>query len=90
MIAFATAVRSPWALVVGGVTAALVKSILSHWLLPGERNALYFDKAMYLVGFTFSEKRWRRNQRRPAASASSLPTLESAKGGAPKFSIIGN
>lgn len=46
MIALAMAVRSPWALVVGGVTAALVKSILSHWLLPGERNVLYFDKAI--------------------------------------------
>lgn len=46
MIVVALAVRSPWALVVGGGTAALVKSILSHWFLVGERNALYFDRAI--------------------------------------------
>ena len=46
MIAVALATKSPWALVLGGVTAALVRCVLSHSFLTGEKNALYFDKTI--------------------------------------------
>lgn len=46
MVSVAYLTASPWALVVGSVTAALFKCAVSHLLLPGERNSRFFDKVL--------------------------------------------
>ena len=46
MIAVAWVDPSPWALVIGGVAAALVQTALSHLWLPGENNRFQFDTAI--------------------------------------------
>ncbi len=45
MVTIALVTRSAWALVAGGVIAALVKSLLGHLVLVGHKNAFYFDRA---------------------------------------------
>jgi O-antigen/teichoic acid export membrane protein len=56
MIVIARITTSPWALVIGGVAAALIQCALSHIALPGERNRLYFDKA--IAWGVISKGRW--------------------------------
>lgn len=53
MVAFALWYRSVWALVVGAIVSALIQVVLSHWLLPGERDHLRYDRehAREILGF---------------------------------------
>ncbi len=53
MIAWALASRSVWALVSGGIAAALTKCLLSHFALPGRTNRPVWDKEAARAIFTF-------------------------------------
>ena len=56
MILVARATSSPWALVLGAVVAAFVRTVLSHLLLPGQNNNIHFDKQVALK--VWSSSRW--------------------------------
>jgi O-antigen/teichoic acid export membrane protein len=56
MIAVAYVTRSVWALAVGGLVTVGVKTLLSHLLLPGIRNRLFYDRANARALLTFG--RW--------------------------------
>ncbi len=56
MIGIAVVVKTPWALVAGGVTAAFIKTMLGHILLMGEKDTFYFDKA--IASNILSKGRW--------------------------------
>lgn len=55
MIVFAWYHRSVWALVAGGLTAALVQLVLSHVALPGPRNRLRFERDAASEIFSFGK-----------------------------------
>jgi O-antigen/teichoic acid export membrane protein len=55
-ILYAWAVPSVWALVVGGVAGSIVRTVLSHLLLPGEHDRLGWDRASRRQLFVFG--RW--------------------------------
>jgi O-antigen/teichoic acid export membrane protein len=44
MVAWAYHTHSVWALAVGGVASAVLRVLLSHTILPGTANRLYWDK----------------------------------------------
>jgi len=46
MIGVAWVNASPWALVIGGIAAAAVQTLLSHTWLPGETNRFEFDRSI--------------------------------------------
>lgn len=56
MLAWASLDRSLWALVAGGLAAALARTAMSHALLPGARNRLAWDAAAARQVFGFG--RW--------------------------------
>lgn len=55
MISWALVDRSIWALVVGSLLAVLLKVVLSHTLLPGEANALRWDREAFREIFGFGK-----------------------------------
>ena len=56
MIGLAVAWRSVWVLVLSGVLSTLVRTILSHTVLPGQRNRFAWDPAAARALFEFG--RW--------------------------------
>lgn len=56
MIALAFALRSVWALVIGGLIDSALRPILGFWLLPGDPNRLRFERAS--VRFLLSFGSW--------------------------------
>jgi O-antigen/teichoic acid export membrane protein len=56
IIIIANVTRSPWALVVGSVTGAVLQCISSHFLFPGARNTWRYDRA--IVSDIFKKVRW--------------------------------
>ena len=55
MLAWVYADRSIWALVAGGVVSSIVKTALSHVVLPGEKNKLYWDAQSFHEIFHFGK-----------------------------------
>ena len=55
MITWALIDRSIWALVMGSLVAALFKMLLSHFLLPGEKNRLYLEIQAFWEIFHFGK-----------------------------------
>ena len=55
MISWALMDRSIWALVAGGITSSLVKTIASHKVLPGEPNRWKWEKSAFFEIFHFGK-----------------------------------
>lgn len=55
MVALALAMPSVWALIFGGLVSTLVKTALSHVVLPGAPNRLHWEKAAFFELFHFGK-----------------------------------
>jgi len=56
MIVIAKATSSPWALIAGAVTTALVQCVMSHTWLPGDKDRIHFDKD--IARTIFKKSKW--------------------------------
>jgi len=54
-ILYALAHRSIWALVVGGLVAASIRALLSHWAMPGPANRLQWHRESFTEIFGFGK-----------------------------------
>lgn len=55
MILLAILMQSVWALVIGGLVSAAVKTVLSHLILPGSRNRIAWERAAFSEIFHFGK-----------------------------------
>lgn len=55
MIAWAFIDRSIWALVAGAIASSVLKTVLSHALLPGHNNKIHFDQKSFFEIFHFGK-----------------------------------
>ena len=55
MVIWAAAYPSVWALVAGGLVAAIVRTVISHRLIPGYTNRLYVDRSAFHSMFHFGK-----------------------------------
>lgn len=55
MVGLALAMQSVWALILGGLVGTFLKTVLSHFVLPGVPNRLYWERAACLELFHFGK-----------------------------------